>query len=99
MSAEWHCAAYPPDLPDGPRCFFARVCTSSRQCSVRMHGERRRLFDRIQQLGRDEPETYGWLAREFTSPVELLGGDDAAGVSATECACTPEQRAYKHGHI
>jgi hypothetical protein len=80
MTAAWHCEAYGPDLPGGPRCFFERVCTSSRQCSVRMHAERRRLFDRIQQLGRDEPETYGWLAREFTSPVELLGGDDL-----TEC--------------
>jgi uncharacterized membrane protein YebE (DUF533 family) len=48
-----------------------------------MHGERRRLFDRIQQLGRDEPETYGWLAKEFASPAQLLGGDDAAGIEAT----------------
>jgi hypothetical protein len=69
----WHCEAYGAD-DRLPRCFFETVCTSRRQCSVRMRAERRRLFDRIQQLGRLQPEVYGWLAEEFRSPAELLGG-------------------------
>jgi len=79
----WHCEAYGAD-DRLPKCFFVSVCTSSRQCSVRMHAERRRLFDRIQQLGRDQPEVYGWLAAEFRSPAELLGGEDTAPVSTDE---------------
>lgn len=84
MTGEWWCEAYgPPDAGVSaeawPRCFRSaevgeRVCSTAEVCSVEMAGERRRVFDRLQQLAAEGDEIGMMLAADFTSPDELLGG-------------------------
>ena len=81
---EWHCAAYGAELDElmgRPMCFVDNgqglACTSSRQCSVRMHRERRRLWARILELAAGGDETSKYLLTEFAGPEELLARLDA----------------------
>jgi len=63
----------------GALCFIsgepgARVCASLTQCRTVMSAERRRLWDRIQELAAQGDETAVFLAQEFSRPEQLLGG-------------------------
>lgn len=74
------CEAYGPQLPGS--CFFRAhgPCEDAAQCAARMAGERARLFELIQSRAADGDETFRYLAEQFRSPDELLGGpgsDDA----------------------
>jgi hypothetical protein len=83
MAAGFDCDAYGPGGREaGAVCFVAgvpgeRVCASLDECRTVMSAERRRVWDRIQDgAARGDPDMM-YLAGEFTSPEQLLGG--AAG--------------------
>ena len=77
----WSCEAYGPAGAEyGALCFVAgelgaRVCADAAECAGTMAAERRRLFQRINELAAagDDP-TFAELADEFGGPDELLGG-------------------------
>lgn len=78
----WDCEAYGPDGTDvGALCFFAeqgqRACVSQAMCRLSMAGERQRMFDRIHALASQGDPEFVYLAGEFTSPDQLLGGPGA----------------------
>jgi hypothetical protein len=80
-TADWPCEAYGPEaLEHGARCFFAelerRVCDSREECHGALAIERRRVFDRIQQLAAAGDDVGLVLAAEFTDPEQLLGGSE-----------------------
>jgi hypothetical protein len=77
--AGWDCEAYGPVGREiGALCFFAadgeRICDGLDDCRRVMAAERRRVFQRIQELAARGDWTAAWLAKEFTSPEQLLGG-------------------------
>lgn len=75
------CTAYGPDgAIFGALCFFSgelgsRACADAAECRQRMAAERQRVFARIQELAADGDEVGIYLAGEFTSPEDLLGGE------------------------
>jgi hypothetical protein len=75
------CTAYGPEGRDlGALCFFSgelgsRACADLAECRERMAAERQRVFARIQELAADGDETGIYLAEQFTSPEDLLGGE------------------------
>lgn len=79
--ATWDCEAYGPEgTAHGALCFAAgdlgeRVCRSEGECAELMAGERRRVFGRINELAAADPD-FAYLAEQFTSPDQLLGGDE-----------------------
>lgn len=78
MDKTWECEAYAPDGSSaGALCFFAdpgtRNCGSQAECSAAMAAARQVLFARIQAAAQDDPD-MAYLAGEFTSPDQLLGG-------------------------
>jgi len=79
LTDDFACEAYGPDgRAVGAICFFAapgkRVCTSQAACREAMTAERRRVWRRIQDgAARGEPDMV-YLAGEFTSAEQLLGG-------------------------
>jgi hypothetical protein len=79
MDDRWDCEAYGPEGIDvGALCFLAeqgeRACVSRVMCRLVVTGERQRMFSRIQELAAQGDETGTYLAGEFTSPDQLLGG-------------------------
>lgn len=73
----WDCSAYGPSLRG--QCFFAasQPCTSAQVCDERLVTERQRLFRRIQEKSAHDPDPlWAHVAAEFTTPEELLGGED-----------------------
>jgi hypothetical protein len=82
--ADWWCEAYgtPPDgVPPAtwPRCFMSSTearCSSREACAAGMAAERRRVFQRIQELAAGGDETGRFLAETFTNPDQLLNADD-----------------------
>ena len=83
MADDFACDAYGPDGREvGALCFLAgklntRVCTSHAECAEAMTAERQRVFRRIQDgAARGEPD-MAYLAGEFSSPEQLLGGGQA----------------------
>ena len=74
MADDFACDAYGPDGREvGALCFLAgklntRVCTSHAECAEVMTAERQRVFR--------EPD-MAYLAGEFSSPEQLLGGGQA----------------------
>lgn len=77
----WDCEAYGLDAADaGALCFFApqgeRVCEDLIECRGKMAAERRRVFERINDLAAAGDETAQYLAQEFSSPDQLLGGTE-----------------------
>lgn len=65
----------------GAVCFFGgelqeRACADAAECRQRMAGERQRVFARIQELAADGDETGIYLADQFASPEDLLGGSE-----------------------
>ena len=79
----WHCEAYAAaELV--PQCFFETVCTNSRTCSVRMHGERRRLLARIDELATAGSTCALQLHREFAHRKQHQVDEDTASSAATE---------------
>lgn len=77
--APWHCEAYGPDAAHlGALCFVGELlagrCRSADRCREVMTAERERLFARIQELAAAGDPTGTWLAGQFTSPDQLLGG-------------------------
>jgi hypothetical protein len=77
----FNCTAYGPEGRDlGALCFFSgelgsRACADLAECRERMAAERQRVFARIQELAADGDEVGIYLAGEFTSPEDLLGGE------------------------
>ena len=84
MPDSWACEAYGPDgAAVGALCFVSgepgkRVCADLGECHRVMDAERRRLFQRIQELAASGDETAVYLAGEFTRPEQLLGGEQEA---------------------
>jgi len=80
----WDCEAYGPDgRAVDALCFFAepgeRSCGTQGECRTRLASERVRVFDRIRELADAGDPAAAYLAGEFTSPGQILGGDaDAA---------------------
>jgi hypothetical protein len=80
---DFECEAY----GDGGRevgavCFIAgpeqvRVCPTIEACHLVMTSQRQQLYDRIQELAAAGDETAIYLAGEFSSPGQMLGGPDA----------------------
>jgi hypothetical protein len=85
VSGDWACEAYGPEGAEaGARCFVVgglgeRVCLTREICTLTMARSRRRLWQRIQELAAQGDETAVYLAGEFTSPEDLLGGSADAG--------------------
>jgi hypothetical protein len=81
-AADWPCEAYGPEgLEHGARCFFspdlgARDCIDPEDCHARMTDERRRVFSRISELAAAGDPVALQLAEDFTSPDQLLGGEE-----------------------
>lgn len=84
---DWVCEAYGPEgVEVGALCFFAgdlggRVCASAGVCHERMADERRRVFQRINELAAAGDPVMEHLAGEFPAPGDLLDGTkpDAPG--------------------
>jgi len=80
VCVSWDCEAYGPDGEAvGALCFIAgelgeRVCPDVEACHRTMAGERGRVYDRIQALAAAGDEMGVFLAGEFTSPEQILGG-------------------------
>lgn len=69
----------------GTLCFISgtdgkRACATPRTCAEVMSAERQRVFRRISELAAQGDEAGEFLAGEFTSPDQLLGGEDAGGL-------------------
>lgn len=80
MDERWSCEAYGPDGIDvGALCFFAeqdeRACVSKDQCHQMMTAERHQVFTAIQDGATAGDADMAYLAREVTSPDQLLSGD------------------------
>jgi hypothetical protein len=81
MESDFPCEAYGPEgLDFSALCFFSgelgsRACADLSECRERMSAERQRVFARIQELAADGDEVGIYLAGEFTSPEDLLGGE------------------------
>lgn len=76
---QWPCEAYGQEgIKLGAWCFFAelheRLCENALECAGRMVAERGRVFDRMQELAAAGDPTGLYLAGEFDSPDQLLGG-------------------------
>lgn len=82
MNGTWDCEAYGPEgTKVGALCFLsadlgARVCRTEGECRDQMAGERQRVFGRIGELAAAGDPVGEFLAAEFTSPDQLLGGDE-----------------------
>jgi hypothetical protein len=76
----WDCEAYGPEPAEiGAICFVSgelgkRVCTDAAECHRAMAAERQRVFRRINELAATGNADMAYLAEEFTSPEQLLGG-------------------------
>lgn len=81
----WDCEAYGPEgVKVGALCFLSgelgeRVCRTAAECSDQMGGERRRVFGVIQERAAAGDPDFEYLAQEFTSPDQLLGGGAGEG--------------------
>lgn len=81
-SATWDCEAYGTEgKAVGALCFLSgelgeRVCRTEGECRDQMAGERRRVFGRINELAAAGEPDFEYLAAQFTSPDQLLGGDE-----------------------
>lgn len=83
----WDCQAYGPEgRAADVLCFFAepgrRLCATHDECLGRLAVERVRVFDRIHELAASGDPTGQYLADEFTSPGQLLGGEELPPASA-----------------
>ena len=84
------CSAYGPDGRDaGAICFVSgelgkRVCASAEECHEVMTGQRQRVWQRIQDgAARGDPDMV-FLADEFKSPEQILGGGQDEGDGTDE---------------
>jgi hypothetical protein len=79
---EWPCEAYGVEGQAlGLLCFFSgyewdRSCDTRDQCHIAMTLERQRVFDVIHEKAREGDEVSAYLATQFTSPEQLLGGGE-----------------------
>jgi hypothetical protein len=80
MTDQWKCEAYGDAAAEiGALCFIAaelgtRVCDSAARCHREMEIQRDHVFDRITQLAESGDPVGIFLAGEFASPAQLLGG-------------------------
>ena len=77
----WQCEAYGPEAAEaGALCFVAEIgtrqCPSAETCSQVMAAERRRVFDRITEMAQAGDPTGVYLAEQFSTPDQLLGGGE-----------------------
>lgn len=82
MTGDFDCEAYGPEGREfGALCFTAgpgeRSCQSPGECHAVMDAERMRVFRRISEMAAAGDPVAAYLAGEFTSPDQLLGGADA----------------------
>jgi hypothetical protein len=81
-AAGFDCEAYGPEGRQfGALCFAAgalteRVCPSLAACQQLMGAERQRVFRRISELAAAGNPDFAYLESVFTSPDQLLGGED-----------------------
>jgi hypothetical protein len=81
--AGFDCEAYGPEgTAVGALCFVSpeqgrRVCESAEVCHAVMTEQRQMVFSRIQEQAAAGDETAVYLAGEFTSPDQLLGGGES----------------------
>lgn len=81
-AAAWDCEAYGAEgTKIGALCFVSgelgdRVCRTAGECSDQMGSERQRVFRRINELAAAGDPVGAHLAEAFTSPDEILGGDE-----------------------
>ena len=79
----WDCEAYGPEGREvGALCFVSpelgqRRCGSRAECELTVDSERHRVFGRIRDLAAAGDPTGVFLAQEFSSPAQLLGGEHA----------------------
>jgi len=79
---DWDCTAYGPEGREfGAMCFLAadlgkRVCTSQDACREAMGAERRRVYQRINELAAHGNPDMADLAEVFTDPGQILGGEE-----------------------
>lgn len=77
------CEAYGPEIAEiGAVCFFSgdlgkRICSDQDECRWLMAAERRRVFRRMSELAASGDEAAAYLEQEFSSPDQILGGEDA----------------------
>ena len=75
---QWDCEAYGPEgRTVGALCFVSpdgRTCASPADCHATMDAERHHVHSRIREAAEQGDETARYLAAEFTSPEQLLGG-------------------------
>ncbi len=89
IEPDFDCEAYGPE---GRRmnalCFVAepgrRACVSQDECHKVMTAERQRVYARIQEGAAAGDPDMAYLAGEFTSPEQLLGGGVPDGGSEEE---------------
>jgi len=82
--AGWCCEAYGPDAAavlvaaGRPACFvadaFGRPCRGPGECAALMAAERRRVFQRVNELAAAGDPVAVYLAETFSGPDQLLGG-------------------------
>lgn len=82
MTADFSCEAYGPEAAEfGALCFVSapnsRSCASLDECHELMQGERQRVFRAIREKAAAGDPVMAYLAEEFASPDQILGGDDS----------------------
>jgi hypothetical protein len=82
VSGDWSCTAYGPEAAEvGAICFVAqpgtRKCADQDECREVMTGERQRVFRAISEKAAAGDPVMAYLAEEFASPDQILGGDDS----------------------
>jgi hypothetical protein len=74
---EWPCEAYgETGLQVGAWCFTtgqrARACAGPAECAATVARERQQIFGRIQDLSATGDPEWVYLAREITSPDQIM---------------------------
>jgi hypothetical protein len=81
-SHKFDCEAYGPEgAAFGAVCFVSgqpgqRVCASADECARTMAAARKWLFRRISERAAQGDDVAAYLATEFVSPDQLLGGSE-----------------------
>jgi hypothetical protein len=81
-SRDFDCEAYGLEgTAFGAVCFASgqpgqRVCASADECARTMAAARKRLFRRISERAAHGDDVAAYLAAEFASPDQMLGGSE-----------------------
>ncbi|MER5608266.1 hypothetical protein AB0F93_03415 [Micromonospora tulbaghiae] len=77
----WDCPAYGPGGKGiGAICFVAepghRACRTEQECGQALTRVRQRVYRRMNERAAAGDPTFAYLADQFGSPTEILGGPD-----------------------